>query len=363
MNFLQYLQGFFEDLRREGIPVTTSQTRDCCQALLLIDWLNPDYFYTTLYSTLIKDYSYETAFNSVYYRYFASGLTMAAGKRDLPASFAAMPRGEAAAMAPDALPIQGMASLRGGLSQSLCNPLDETLSLASLEQVQKMEALFPLISRRLAAKMIKKNRRDDNSMINYRSTMRKSMSSGGLPLNIMTVRRRREKPVIVAICDVSGSVMTFSCFALAMLASMQRFMRQLRSFGFIEEVDEITPWLNSGDPLTLRTTVLRKARVISSRGYTNYGNTFTSFIKRYSGALNHKTTVLIFGDARNNWFNDEIQALQQIKALARKIYWFNPEPESSWGQGDSRMLVYARYCQAAFSCPTLNSLQEAIGKL
>lgn len=199
--------------------------------------------------------------------------------------------------------------------------------------------------------------------INYRSTMRKSMATGGMPLNIMTVKRRREKPVIVAICDVSGSVMTFSCFALAMLASMQRFMRQLRTFGFIEEVDEITPWLSSGDPLTLRTTVLRKARLISSRGYTNYGKTFTGFMRRYSSSLNHKTTVLIFGDARNNWFNDEIQALQQIKTRCRKIYWFNPEPESSWGQGDSRMRVYSKYCQASFSCPNLNTLQEAIGKL
>lgn len=363
MNFLYNLQGFFEDLRREGIPVTTSQTRDCCQALLLIDWLNPDYFYITLYSTLIKDYSYETAFNSVYNRYFSSGPGILSGRHPNQTRIAPMPQAETAAMAPDALPIHGMASLRGGLSQSLRNPLDETLSLASLEDVQKMEALFPLISRKLAAKMIKKNRHDDNSAINYRNTMRKSMSTGGMPLNIMTVKRRREKPVIVAIFDVSGSVMTFSCFALAMLASMQRFMRQLRTFGFIEEVDEITPWLLSGDPLTLRTTVLRKARVISSRGYTNYGNTFTGFMKRYSSTLNHKTTVLIFGDARNNWFNDEIQALQQIKTLSKKIYWFNPELESSWGQGDSRMQVYSKYCQACFSCPTLNMLQEAIGKL
>lgn len=211
--------------------------------------------------------------------------------------------------------------------------------------------------------MIKKNRRDDNSAVNYRKTMRKSMSTGGLPLNIVTVRRLREKPVIVALCDVSGSVMTFSCFTLAMLASMQRFMRQLRTFAFIEEVDEITPWLTCGDPLVLRTTVLKNARVVANRGYTDYGKTFTLFVKRYSGILNHKTTVLIFGDARNNWFNDEIKALQRIKTLSKKIYWFNPEPESSWGQGDSRMQVYRKFCHASFSCPTLNTLQDAIGQL
>ncbi len=364
MSFLHNLQGFFAALRREGIPITTSQTRDCCQALLQIDWLNPDYFYITLYSTLIKDYSYDTAFNTVYYLYFSSGPGISGGRNyeqtvPLPISHTA-----SAGMAPGALPVQGMASLHGGgLSQAMRNPLDENLSLANLEDVQKMEALFPLISRRLASRMIKKNYRDDNSAVNYRSTMRKSMSTGGLPLNIVTSRRRREKPVIVALCDVSGSVMTFSCFTLAMLASMQRFMRQLRTFAFIEEVDEISPWLTGSDPLTLRTTVLKKARVISNRGYTDYGKTFTEFVKRYSSTLNHKTTVLIFGDARNNWFGDGIQALQQIKTLAKKIYWFNPEAKSTWGQGDSRMEVYSKYCQASFSCPTLNKLQEAIGEL
>lgn len=364
MSFLHHLQGFFADLRREGIPVTTSQTRDCCQALLLIDWTNPDFFYISLYSTLVKDYSYETAFNNVYQRYFSSGPGILTGKDLQPTETLPMSHYETAGMAPDALPVQGMASLRGGgLSQALRNPLDESLSLANLEDVQKMEALFPLISRRLASKMIKKNYRDDNSAINYRNTMRKSMSTGGLPLNIITVKRRREKPVILALCDVSGSVMTFSCFTLAMLASMQRFMRQLRTFAFIEEVDEISPWLTSSDPLTLRTTVLKKSRVISNRGYTDYGKSFSEFVKHYGSALNHKTTVLIFGDARNNWFNDGTQSLQQIKALSKKIYWFNPEPESSWGRGDSRMHVYSKYCHASFSCPTLNLLQEAIGKL
>lgn len=227
-----------------------------------------------------------------------------------------------------------------------------------------MEQFFPLIAKRLAARMIKKNRRRSDAFINYRSTLRQSIASGGIPLDVVTQVRSKEKPIMIAICDISGSVMTFSCFALALLASMQRFFRQLRTFAFIEALEEITDLLGVGSPLELRTTVLENARgVIGRRGYTDYGATFTVFAERYSDILSHKTTVLIFGDARNNWFNDETRALQLISERARRVYWFNPEPEAAWNRGDSRMHQYMVYCDKYFSCPDLARLEKALGEL
>lgn len=174
MGFIDVLQGFFGDLRQEGVPITISQIEDCCQALLLVDWSKEEHFYMAMYSTLIKEQSHSTAFEYIYQYYFRPGNRDKVSKsRWSPPVYRESDLiEEVSGYAYDALPVQGMQSLRGGLSQSTRNPLDQNFQLANLDDVRKMEVLFPLIAKRLAARMIKKNRRNDQNIINFRNTMR-----------------------------------------------------------------------------------------------------------------------------------------------------------------------------------------------
>ncbi|MEA4924490.1 MAG: VWA domain-containing protein [Syntrophomonadaceae bacterium] len=366
MGFLAILQDFWADLRREGIPITISQAEDCCRALKLVDWSIEEYFYMALYSTLIRERSHQPIFANVYAYYFKPG----AKPKTTPSQWKAPIYRESdlienvSEYASEALPVQGMQALRGGLSQGTRNPLDQSFQLADLHDIRKMESLFPLIARRLAARMIKQNRRNDRNIINYRRTVRNSMGTGGVPFNIITCRKHKEKPVIIALCDISGSVMTFSCFALALLASIQRFFRQVRTFAFIEELTEITPLLTQADPLNLRNHVLHEARqVMGVRGYTNYGASFRGFIQRYRHILSPRASVLILGDGRNNWNYDEAWALAEISKRVKRVYWLNPEPEFNWARGDSRMVEYCKFCYKSFSCPSLSKLEHALAQL
>ncbi|MEQ8235647.1 MAG: VWA domain-containing protein [Syntrophomonadaceae bacterium] len=366
MSFIASIQDFIWSLRHAGIPITSSQVEDCFRAILLVDWDREEQFQSCLGSTLVKEASHQVIFQDLYQRFFHPGdsSTEPSPAWTAPVWREMAPVDDSSEYAGAALPIHGMQSVRGGLSQATRNPLDQSFALANLDEVRRMEALFPVISKRLAARMIKKNMRHDYSHINFRSTIRQSMSTGGVPLDLVSTQKHKDKPVIIALCDISGSVMTFSCFALAMLASMQRFFQQLRTFAFIEEVQEVTDLMNSSDPLTLRTAILTHTRsVIGRRGYTDYGTTFVNFLAGYENLLTHKTSVLIFGDARNNWFNDQLPALESIKSHAKKVYWFNPESESRWSSGDSRMHVYLRHCSAYYSCPNLRALENAITKL
>ncbi|MGI5920990.1 MAG: VWA domain-containing protein [Syntrophomonadaceae bacterium] len=366
MTFIGVLQEFFADLRREGIPVTFSQVEDCCRALMLVDWSVEQQFYDALKTTLVKEQSHEPAFASIYEYHFKTASTTRIRQPEWrpPVYRADDLLDDISGYAVDALPVQGMQSVRGGLSQATRNPLDQSFRLANLDDLHKMEALFPLIAKRLAARMIKKNRHKELDTINYRHTIRHSMATGGVPLKIVSSQKQKEKPIIIALCDVSGSVMTFSCFALALLSSLQRFFRQIRTFAFIEDIDEVTTILHSGNPLDLRTNVLENTRkIIGIRGFTNYGATFVGFTEHFGNILNHKTNVLIFGDGRNNWNNDQTWALKEIRTRARRIYWFNPEPEALWTSGDSRMSQYRKYCHKCFSCPNLSKLEQAIGQL
>lgn len=366
MTVLHNLQGFFEELRQEGVPITPSQAMDCCLAVLQVDWEREDYFYAALFSTLVKDYAYQEIFDQVFYRYFSYEINSQAGTaKIIPIKSRHLEASEQISISGGQMAL-GTPQSRGGAAQApggSKNPLDQDFSLDSLADIHKLETVFPIIARRLAAKMVKKRNRNNLAMIDFRRTIRNSMSTGGVPVDIFTVKKTREKPVILTMCDISGSVMTFSCFALALIASLERFFRKIDSFAFIDDIDEITGLLFAGNPLDLRTHVLKNANVVGASGYSDYGVSLKTFQERYRHHLSHKTSVLIFGDARNNWFADESWVLQEMKKNVKKIYWFNPEPEKNWGMGDSRIYEYKKYCTEVFECSTLLKLEKAISQL
>ncbi len=366
MPVLQYLQAFFADLREQEIPVSTSQVRDCCQALLLIDWANRDYFYSTLFTTLVKDYSYQKAFDEVFERFFNEYLSPE-NRQYFQSVNSEQPSHSREVTAVSDYDIgMGTPMGKGGTAQApggKKNPLQQDFGRISAEELTSIEATVPLLARRLAAKFVKKRKRNDQNRLDFRRTIRSSLSTGGIPLNLYTVRKYREKPVILILCDVSGSVMNFSCISLALIASLERFFQYIESYAFIDEVSDITGLLLSGNPLNFRGHVLRNARVVGVTGYTNYGRTLEQFHQRFRHRITRKTSVLIFGDARNNWQENGKWVLAEIKSQAKKVYWFNPEPVSQWNTGDSIINDYMPYCDKVFACPNLVELEKSLAKI
>ena len=246
MTILHNIQGFFEELRLAGVPITPSQAMDCCQALLQVDWTQEDYFYSALFSTLVKDYAYGEIFDQVFHSYFTLQFfqSSAPEKRD-PIIYRQLNAIEQISISGGQMAM-GISQSQGGAADSpggTKNPLDQDFRLDSMSDIHQLEAVFPIIARRLAAKMVRKRNRNNLAKIDFRRTIRNSMSSGGVPIDLFTTKKIREKPVILALCDVSGSVMTFSCFSLALIASLERFFRKIDSFAFIDEIDEVSFFL------------------------------------------------------------------------------------------------------------------------
>lgn len=365
MSIFHSLQNFFETLRQEGVSVTPSQVLDCCQALKHVDWFDRDCFYSALFSTLIKDYAYKGIFDQHFESHFGLMLLPASYELNLQQIPPDPDSLEQIAISDGDMAL-GSSLSRGSAAQTpggKKNPLEQDFSLSSAEEIRRLERLFPVITRRLAAKMIKKRKKNDHNPLDFRRTLRNSMSTGGVPVDVLTSRKLREKPVILTLCDVSGSVMNFSCFSLALIAALEKFFREIHSFAFIDDIDNISGLLFSGNPLDLRTHVLKRAKVVGVSGYTDYGTALKNFRERHRSLLTHKTSVLIFGDARNNWFADETWVLQEMKKQVKKIYWFNPEPRQYWGQGDSRIYEYGKYCDQVFCCSSLLELEKALGQL
>lgn len=371
---VQKIQAFIDDLRDHGILVNTSQAEECYRALGFIDWSEETIFYSALFCTLLKESALIPIFTDIYIRHFRS--FPSEDPQDLMAELEGM-------LGAITSPNQGYGGEGMGNSEDDSGPISKTrprqnqptfkkirkdpmtqgFYTANLEDIRLMESLVPLLAKRLVSKMVMKKRKNQRGYLDYRQTLRKSMSSGGVPVDIYIKKRLREKPVIFALCDVSVSCLEFSFFSLAMVNALEKFFRQVRSFAFIGETDEITSILKTHNYSNLRPRVMQEADVAGKTGYTDYGQAFITFNDRYGKDLSYKSYVLIFGDARTNWFNLEKWVLKDMQRRVKRIYWFNPEPKSDWGKGDSSMDAYARYCDKVFECSNLDQLSRAICEL
>ncbi|NLW91784.1 MAG: VWA domain-containing protein [Syntrophomonadaceae bacterium] len=370
---LDDLTSFINDLRQAGIPIAASQLDDCFRSLLLVDWSLEPAFHAAISSTLVKDAAWLPVFEEIYGRHFYhfSQQNQAARDRELHAlrnglqnringtgsqSGSVLEAGQFSRN-PDACQV------RRNQSPRLKNPITQDFYGATWEEIRRMEAVFPLLARRLATRMVKKRRRNQNAQLDYRRTMRYSLSTGGVPLNLFVNKREREKPVIVALCDVSDSCLHYSFFSLALVHSLERFFRQVRSFAFIDQTDEVTSLLKQSNFSNLRSQVLLNADTVGDSGYTDYGAAWASFLAKYGDCLTPRTTVLIFGDGRTNWFPSRSDLLKEIKSRVRKVYWMVPETEDDWAKGDSSMESYKKHCDQVFECLNLDGLTRALAQL
>jgi uncharacterized protein with von Willebrand factor type A (vWA) domain len=157
---------------------------------------------------------------------------------------------------------------------------------------------------------------------------------------------------------------TFSRFTLQFTHAMSTQFSRLRSFAFVDTVDEVTDFFGPGvDFGSAVRRITQEAEVVWLDGHSDYGNSLETFYSRYGGQLTSRTTVLISGDARNNYRPPREAVLGDIAKAARAVIWLNPEPHSYWDTGDSAMSHYGKHCTSVHEVRTLRQLEEFIENL
>ncbi|ACZ90428.1 vWA domain-containing protein [Streptosporangium roseum] len=198
------------------------------------------------------------------------------------------------------------------------------------------------LARRLAARLTVKHRLGQRGRLDFRRTVRASLSSGGVPLTTFNKPRRPHKPELVILCDTSDSVASFAHFTLLLTYALREQFTKVRAFGFVDTVDEITRFFVPGADVAEAMTRLAKEADMVRFGRTNYGNALERFAERYGDAIGPKTSLLILGDARSNYQPPALETLRRLSREARHAYWLNPEPVSQWDTGDSVATAYGQ---------------------
>jgi uncharacterized protein with von Willebrand factor type A (vWA) domain len=221
-------------------------------------------------------------------------------------------------------------------------------------------AVYPL-TRALAARLAQRRRRRNRGNLDFRKTVRASLSYGGVPAEPKFRNPHPSKPEVMVIADISGSVASFARFTLMFVYAMANQFSKVRSWVFIDGIDEVTRFfIESDDVMQAVQRVNSEADVIWVDGHSDYGHAFETFYRRHALEVTAKTSIILLGDARNNYHASNAWVVEALAERARHVYWLDPEPHGYWDTGDSIVSEYARYCDGTFECRNLRQLQQFV---
>jgi uncharacterized protein with von Willebrand factor type A (vWA) domain len=228
---------------------------------------------------------------------------------------------------------------------------------ADLEEMRRQ--IYPL-ARRLATRLTQEHHAKRRGPLDFRRTVRASMSTGGVPLTTHHKPKRPHRTELVVLCDVSGSVANFAQFTLLLVFALRDQFTKVRAFTFIDHVHEVTHHFRPGaDVVDVMADLAASTSHAALWGKTNYGRAFTKFMEAHSDALGPKTSLLVLGDARSNYSDLATDVLREMVDRTRNAWWLNPEHTRHWSTGDSAAREYAELVSMV-ECRNLTQLGEFV---
>ncbi|QOZ70799.1 vWA domain-containing protein [Bradyrhizobium arachidis] len=256
---------------------------------------------------------------------------------------------------------QGLALYAREEAENLRNEILRNAPLARIErrQVAEMRALIRQIARRLRERYSKPRKRQRRGHLDVRRTLRRNAAWGGVPFLTAWKRKHRDRPKIVALCDVSGSVAQVSDFFLLLIHSLHEAVDDVRSFAFSSHLIEVSEILEKKSPEEAMAEIMSKVGF----GSSDYGSSLVDFEHDFMSTLTPQTTVIVLGDARSNNLDPRADILRRISERSKRLVWLNPEGRLAWGFGDSEMPRYATFCTVVRQCATAQQLERAVSDI
>jgi uncharacterized protein with von Willebrand factor type A (vWA) domain len=231
------------------------------------------------------------------------------------------------------------------------------------EDIRKMREVVARLAQKLKNIISIRRKRERRGKFDLKSTMRHNMSRGGIPFEIFFKQRKKERPKLIVLCDISSSVANVSRFMLQFVYSLQEAFTKVRSFVFVAELGDVTQLFHDNEVYHAIDLALEGGDVINVYTRSNFGYAFHTFWRDYLHHVDGRTTVVVIGDARNNYNDPRAWCLRDIHRKAKNLIWINPESPGAWGFGDSVMDTYLPHCDVAEECRNLRQLSRLVDRL
>ena len=231
------------------------------------------------------------------------------------------------------------------------------------DEIRQMREVVTRLAQRIKNVLSIRRRRMKKGKLDLHTTLRRNMARGGVPFEVTFKHRKKDRPKLVILCDVSSSVANVSRFMLQFVYSLQEAFTKIRSFVFVSELGEVTQVFRDHDINDAIEKALDGGDVINVYTRSNFGQAFYGFWQNYLSAVDKRTTVLVLGDARNNYNDPRAWCLREVNTKAKNVVWLNPESPGAWGFGDSVMDRYLPACDVAEECRNLRQLSKVVDRL
>jgi uncharacterized protein len=233
--------------------------------------------------------------------------------------------------------------------------------LSALEQRhhRMLHDLVLRMARRLVSEHSRRRKVFRRGQLHVPRTLRRNMKYDDAVFDLQWKSVKVDRPRVFAVCDVSGSVAAYARFMLMFLYSLEEVLPRVRSFAFSSDLGEVSELFG-------RNTIDDGIAVALKQyggGSTDYGQAFADFRRLCFEEIDRRATIIILGDARNNYGDARTDVLKELYERSKRVIWLNPEPRTMWNTGDSEMRHYAPYCHQVEECSTLAHLERIVGRL
>jgi uncharacterized protein with von Willebrand factor type A (vWA) domain len=252
------------------------------------------------------------------------------------------------------------------VAKTLRTPLPEDIGFltASQAEIVTLRATVEPLTRKLASKLSHRRRHRRKGALDFRRTVRASMSTGGVPAEPVFRKPRPSKPELVVLADISGSVATFAGFTLQFVYALRQEFATVRCFVFVDGVDEVTDLIaESRDIAEVTSRINQEGRGVWLDGRSDYGHALEAFWEGWGRTLSRRSTVVVLGDARTNYQPPRDHVLAAVRKQTARLFWLNPETAVAWDSGDSVIGQYAPHCDAVFECRNVRQLKAFVDHL
>jgi uncharacterized protein len=236
---------------------------------------------------------------------------------------------------------------------------EKSFSYYSEDDIRHMNEAVARLAQRFKNRLSVRRKKAARGRFDIKKTLRNNLQFGGVPFHIELDRRKKTKPQVMILCDISDSVLNASRFMLQFVYSVQDLYSKVRSFVFVSDLGEVTELFEENEIHHAIDRAL-KGDIIDVYSHSNFGRAFELFYKGHFASVTSKTTVLIIGDGRNNYNRPSDWVLREIQQRAKQLIWLNPENRLTWGVGDSEMPRYLPYCDVAEECRNISQLYKVI---
>lgn len=244
------------------------------------------------------------------------------------------------------------------------NELNRALPSSGAQDLAAVHRSVKMLKRAMATQGLEHRGHQRTGAIDVRHTMRASLQTGGVPINLRYRPRRPRRPELFVLCDVSTSVTSASVFFLSILHALHDSFKRLRSFVFIERVAEVTDVFEKERAFAnVSERISKTAGVADISGYTDYGRVWVDLYDQVADDFDPRSTLIVLGDARTNGRDPRADLFGAVAEKAGRTFWLNPEPTLYWNYGDSVIGVYEKYCNGVYECWTSKQLEGFVREL